>query len=191
MAYTRQESYNFMEQAKVLLRDNAGSMDFVTLRDDALLVAIIANEADRTELLAARNKKDFALVSTGSTAATPAVGTFVIATDATGDGIVGLTIDGAQYDITPTAADTPTIMGDALAPIITAGGTHTAVNAAGTITITDVTPGTAGNAVVFVDVTADSTTTGTATSPAGGTDATQTGSISIIEGSAFAGSVKA
>ena len=114
----------------------------------------------------------FVIQALDGPASTPAEGTFVLATNATGDGIVGLDIDGVQYDVTPTAADTPDVVAAALAPIITAGGTHTAVAVTDTITITDNVPGTAGNAVVFTDVTADSTMTGTATDPSGGTDGT-------------------
>ena len=104
---------------------------------------------------------------------------------------MGLTIDGVSYTITPTAGDTPTVMGDALAPIISAGGTHSAVNAAGTITITDLTAGAAGNSVVFANVTTDTAATGTATNPSGGSDGAPTGTIGIIEGDSFAGSARA
>ena len=114
--------------------------------------------------------KSLLMSDTANTPAVSAVGTYIISGTAAGDGVVGLNIDAAPYTITPSAADNATVMGDALVTVINLGATHTAVNAVGTITITAVVPGVAGNSVVFTDVTTDTGTTGTPTSPTGGAD---------------------
>lgn len=75
-----------------------------------------------------------------------------------------------EYKVTPVAADTPTITGDALVLLIDAGSTHTAVNTAGDLTITDNVPGVAGNSVVFTDVSTDTVQVAVVTPPAGGAD---------------------
>ena len=119
------------------------------------------------------------LMQDGTVQAEFSVGSFLVTGTAAGDGIVGLSIDAVQYDITPTASDTATVMATALTAEINSGSTHVASNAAGVITITSVYSGVAGDSVVFTDATTDTGTTGVPTQPTGGVDQVQNG-YSII-----------
>lgn len=102
-------------------------------------------------------------------AAVAATATVTIATNATGDGVVGITIDGGDaVSVTPTAAATPTTIAAALAVLIAAEGTFSVSVALGVITLVDNTRGTAGNSRVLADVTTDSTSTVGLVQPAGG-----------------------
>jgi len=111
---------------------------------------------------------------TGEVAEAAAVGKFDISGggNAAGDGVVGLSLNGVDYLDTPTASDTPTVVGDALVLLIDAGGTHTAVNTLGSLSITAVVLGSAGNLVLFDDKSTDTGTgPGIVTAPSGGKDA--------------------
>ena len=105
--------------------------------------------------------------------AVSAVGSYDLsgAANATGDGDTILDIDGTDYIVTSNAGDTGTAIADLMVVQINAGITHTAVNLNGVITITAVTGGVAGNAVVFTDESTDTTMTGVALNPTGGQDA--------------------
>jgi len=108
----------------------------------------------------------------GLVLAANAVGVFdITGTVAVGDGDVGLAIDGVNYIVTPLVSDTADIVGTALETAINLGATHTAVNALGVLTITAVTPGTAGNAALFTDISTDTGAITSITAPAGGVDA--------------------
>lgn len=89
--------------------------------------------------------------------------------NATGDGKVGISIDGVEFSVVVTASQTPTIVGGLIADLINASGTHSAVNTAGDVVLTDVTGGVLGNAVVLADVSTDTGMTGAVlTQPASG-----------------------
>jgi hypothetical protein len=89
--------------------------------------------------------------------------------NANGDGTVSFTLDGVSYSVSPAAAATPTAVGDLLAALVNAGITHTAVNVAGLVTITDITGGVLGDAVVLADTSTDTGMSGAVlTQPTGG-----------------------
>ena len=103
--------------------------------------------------------------------AAKAAGVFDIsaASAANGDGLVGFSLDGVSYSVSPEAAATPTAVGDLLVALVNESVTHTAANVAGLVTITDVTGGGLGNSVALADVSTDTGMTGAVlTQPTGG-----------------------
>ena len=168
MAYTRAQSKLVVENGvNALLNDADRTMVLATFLALDALDLIITDAGELAALIASRYGKEFRL---RDTAAIASEGTVTIATNATGDGVVGFSIDGVEFTNTPAAADTPTVIAAALAVLVNKSLTHTAVAALGVLTVTDRTPGVAGDSVTFVDLTDDTTTTATLVQPTGGAD---------------------
>ena len=99
---------------------------------------------------------------------TQALGTVAIVGAAAGDGIVGFNYNGIVYAVSPTAADTAAITAQALVDLVNLGGQASAVLNVAVVEITSNVNGVAEN-IALVDVTTDTTQTGTPTGMAGGT----------------------
>ena len=172
MAYTFNDSLLAVETAKNLLLNAADrTIDTATLLADAALTTIIADPVELEALITNRIGKewyqtDATLVITPAVAA---VGGYDITASSTGDGNLVCDIGGVPFTHTPTGVETADVMGDAMVILIDAGGLYTAVNTTGTLVITAVTAGLAGNAII-TDASTDSTAVGTPTDATGGLD---------------------
>lgn len=119
-------------------------------------------------------------------AGTPATGTIVIVGTATADGSLIVTIGSEKnhkYTIAVTSADTPTVIGDAIAAAITADTKVpvTAANVTGTITMTAANDGTLGNDIgISISGTVTSVTHSVTVMTAGATDPTLTSIFDAI-----------
>jgi phage tail sheath gpL-like len=100
----------------------------------------------------------------------PAVGSFQIAGVAAGDGIVGFNYNGIVYAVSPIAAQSAGDTAQALVNLVNLGGQMTAVLNVDIVELTANFSGVGGN-IALVDVTADTTQTGTEVGLAGGVDA--------------------
>ena len=98
-----------------------------------------------------------------------ATGSFTVANNAAGDGIVGFNYNGIIYSVAPAASDTPAVTAQALVDLVNLGGQMIAVLNGAIVEITVISTGVAGN-VTLIDVTADSTQTGAVVGLSGGVD---------------------
>ena len=100
---------------------------------------------------------------------TQATGSFLVAVNAAGDGVVGFDFNGVVYAISPAAAAIPSVTAQALVDLVNLGGQMLATLSVDSVLLTVNNVGVAGN-VTLLDVTTDTAQTGTPTGMSGGID---------------------
>jgi hypothetical protein len=100
---------------------------------------------------------------------TQATGSFLVASAAAGDGVVGFDYNGIVYAVSPAASATPAVTAQALVDLVNLGGQAQATLNVETVDIVTNFTGVAEN-ITLIDVTTDSVQTGAPTGLSGGVD---------------------